>query len=59
MIPRALCGVNDVPIEFIGEDVLMERGLLVTSDMDITVDLELSSSNLTVINNLERGEGKG
>ena len=51
--------VNDVPIEFIGEDVLMERGLLVTSDMDITVDLELSSSNLTVINNLERGKEKG
>ena len=49
--------VNDVPVEFTGEDVLMERGLLVTSAMDITVDLELSSSNRTMINNLERGKG--
>ena len=48
--------VNNVPVEFIGEDVLMERSLLVTSDMDITVDLELSSSNRTMINNLERGK---
>lgn len=46
--------VNNVPVEFTGEDVLLERGLLVTSDMDITVDLELSSSNRTVLNNLER-----
>ena len=46
--------VNNVPVEFMGEDVLLERGLLVTSDMDITVDLELSSSNRTVLNNLER-----
>ena len=48
--------VNHVPVEFTGEDVLMERSLLVTSDMDITVDLELSSSNRTMINNLERGK---
>ncbi len=49
--------VNNVPVDFIGEDVLMERSLLVTSDMDITVDLELSSSNRTMIKNLERGKG--
>lgn len=48
--------VNNVPVEFVGEDALMERGLLVTSGMDITVDLELSSSNRTVVNNLERGK---
>ena len=48
--------VNDVPVEFIGEDVLMERGLLVTSDTDITVDLELSSSIKAMANNLERGK---
>ena len=43
-------------VDFIGEDVLMERSLLVTSDMDITVDLELSSSNRTMIKNLERSK---
>ena len=48
--------VNNIPVEFTGEDVLMERGLLVTSDMNITIDLELSSSNRTVINNLDRGK---
>ena len=48
--------VNNVPVEFVAEDTLMERGLLVTSDMDISVELELSSNNRTVINNLERGK---
>ena len=52
--PRTL-RVNNVPVTFIGEDTLMERSLLVTSDLDITVDLELSGER-TVINNLERGK---
>ena len=48
--------VSDVPVELVGEDVLMERGLLVTSATDTTVDLELSSSIRTMANNLERGK---
>ena len=52
--PRTL-RVQNVPVEFIGEDVLMDRNLLVTSNLSMTVDLELSGTR-SVITDLERGK---
>ena len=49
--------VRNVPVEFIGEDdVLAERGLMVSSDKDITIDLKLQGQR-NVISDL--GSGKG
>jgi len=48
--------VRDIPVEFIGEeDVLDERGLMITSEKDITVDLTLEGQR-NVISNLGNGK---
>ena len=49
--------VRNVPVEFIGEDdVLAERGLMVSSDKDITIDLTLQGQR-NVISDLGSGRG--
>ena len=49
--------VRDIPVEFIGEDdILEERGLMVSSDKNVTVDLTLEGQR-NMISSLGRGKG--
>ena len=49
--------VRDIPVEFIGEeDILEERGLMVSSDKNVTVDLTLQGQR-NMITSLGRGKG--
>lgn len=41
--------INDIPVVFEGESVLAERGLMITSDDNITVDLTLSGNRSDLV----------